>query len=106
MFTQFMRECRNTGAMLQLGIPLESIFSREPPNPTGGPRKAKKGKKYKGKKVQDKQVQEKGASAQKPKPRSRPGSPHSGVRRGGSNTHQNGRGGKRGTPSRIQANSS
>jgi len=101
MFTQFVRECRNTGAMLQLGISMEPILSREPPNPVGRPKKAKKDK---AKKIRGEQTQERRASAQKPKPRSRPGSPHSGVQRGGGNMHQNGRGGKRGAPSRIQAN--
>lgn len=104
VFTQFIRECRNTMAMLQLGISLESILSREPPSVAVRPKKPRKVKKNQTKQDQDKQAQEKRVPVQKPKPRSRPGSPRSGVQRGGSNTHQNGRGGKRGGPSRIQAN--
>ena len=93
--------------MLKLGISLESILSREPPNyPAGRPRKAKKVK-DKAKKNQGKQAQENGAPEQKQKPRSRPGSPHSGMQRGGSNAaHQNGQGGRRGVPSRIRPNNS
>jgi len=109
IFTQFIHECRNTGDMLQLGISLKSILSREPPawpNTPGRLKKVKGGKKKQAKKDQDKQAQEKRVSAEKPKPRSRPGSPHSGVRSGSSNAHRNGRAGKRGTPSRIQANKS
>jgi len=109
IFTRFIYECRNTGDMLQLGISLESILSREPPtwrDAAGRPKRAKKEKKNLAKKDQDKQAQEKGVPAEKPKPRSRPGSPHSGVQRGGNNMRQSGRGGKRGAPSRIQANNS
>ena len=106
IFTRFLHECRGTEGMLQLGISLESILSKEPParqNAAGRPKKAKR---RQNKKDQNKQVQEKRVPAEKPKPRSRPGSPHTGVRRGSSNTHQGGRGGKRGAPSRTQANNS
>lgn len=104
IFTMFIRECRNTERMVQLGIPLESILLREPPawrNAVGRPRKAKKGKKDQTKRDQGKEAQEKGVPGQKPKP---PQSPQSGVQRRGNN--QRGRGGKREAPSRFPATNS
>ena len=114
IFTQFIRECRNAGDMLQLGISLRSILLREPLNYAAGhPEKAKKGKENKAKKNQDRpkkgqdeQAQEKGPSVQKPEPQSLPGSPHSGVQISGNGADQNGQGGRRGVPSRIRPNSS
>lgn len=108
IFTRFIHECRNTEGMLQLGISLESILSRDPPawqNPPPRPKKVKKGKK-KTKKDQDKQAQEKRVPTEKPKPRPRPEPSHSGVQGGSSNTTRNGRGRKRVAPPRIQANNS
>ena len=106
IFTFFIQECRSTEGMLQLGISLESILSREIPawrNPVGLPKRARKGRKNRTKKDQDKDALDKRVPAQKPKP---PGYPNSGVQRGSSNTHQRGRGGKKGAPSRLQANNS
>lgn len=80
--------------MLQLGISLKSILSREPP--FDRPKRGKKEKKNQARKDQDSQAQEKRVPAQKQKPRSRPGPSRSGVQRGGSNPQQNHRGGKRG----------
>ena len=88
--------------MLQLGISLESILSREPPvwqNPAGRPKHARKGKKQ-ADNDKDKQVQENRVPAKEPKARSQSKPPHSGVHRGGSNTHPNGRVGKSGAPAK------
>jgi hypothetical protein len=107
IFTRFIHECRNTEGMLRIGISLESVLSRELPawrNPASRPIKFK-GKKKQTNKNKDRQVEGKGAAAEKPKAQSQPGSSHSKVLLGGSNNpHRNGRGGKRGAPTRIQAN--
>jgi len=104
VFTRFVHECRNTEGMLRLGMSFETILSREPP--AGRPQKAKKEKWKQKKKDRVVRAQGKKVPAQEPKPRSRPGSPHSGVQRGSGSPHKNGRGGRRGGPSRIQTNNS